>query len=75
MSFIALFAATMRCKKFRSLHAQLLWHSGWRLQVSVQASLQGRKVKGVECTPGKMLDLLDQPYQLDKYLARYVEAA
>lgn len=74
-SFIALFAATMRCKKLRSLHAQSLWHSGWRPQVLMQASLQGRRVEGVECTPWKMLDLLDQPYQLDKYLAIYIEAA
>lgn len=74
-SFVDMFAATMGSKKLGPLHAQLLWHSGWRLQVLVQSSLQGSQALGVDCTPWKMLDLLEQPYQLDKYLASYVYAA
>lgn len=73
--FADTFTGTMGSKKFRALHAQLLWHCGLRLQALLQSSLQGRKTIGFECVPWKMLDLLDQPYQLDKFLARYVDAA
>lgn len=70
-----LIAATGSMKKLASLHRQILWKTGFWLQSVMKASLKGQKQRGLECVPWRMADLLEQPYQLDKYLVRYASAA
>ena len=61
-------------EKLHALYRQLAWHAGSRLQASMLAAYKGKTVQGLEVTPWALEDVLENPYQLDKHLVRYVGA-
>lgn len=70
-----LLSTSASAPKLRGLYLQLIWQVGLQLQAAFRLSLSGKTVVGLSASYWHLADVLEQPHQLDRHLARYLMAS